>query len=251
MGLGPGHPDYLTPAALRAIDEAEVVVGYKRYIGLVVPRLIAGKKVISTGMKGEMKRCRDAIKSALFGEKTVLVSSGDPGIYAMAGLVFEIMEAEGLLQRLEVEIIPGLPALSAAAAMLGAPLMHDFAVVSLSDLMTPWKVIRKRVIAALEADFVLVIYNPRSRKRTRQLEEVLALLMKHRGDTVPVGIVRNAARAGQEIRVLAAKNVDPSTVDMLTVMVAGNSQTRILGKRMVTPRGYMEKYGDGKNDFKG
>ena len=246
MGLGPGHPDYLAPAAQRALTEAEVIVGYKRYIGLLDPHLLAGKNVISTGMRGEMERCEAALAAALGGKKTVLVSSGDPGIYAMAGLVFEMMESQDLLDRLDVEIIPGLPALSAAAALLGAPLMHDFAVVSLSDLMTPWEQIRQRVLAALESDFVLVIYNPRSKKRIWQLKEIMALITKYRGNTVPVGIVRNAARATQEVRVAQAGNVDETTVDMLTIIFVGNSQTRIMGRRMVTPRGYMERYGDGK-----
>ena len=244
IGLGPGHQDHLTPAAQHALTEAEVIVGYKRYIGLLDPHLLTGKEVISTGMRGEMKRCEAALAAALGGKKTVLVSSGDPGIYAMAGLVFEIMESEGLLDRIEVEIIPGLPALSAAAALLGAPLMHDFAVVSLSDLMTPWEQIRQRVLAALESDFVLVIYNPRSKKRIWQLKEIMALITKYRGNTVPVGIVRNAARAAQEVRVAQAGNVDETTVDMLTIIFVGNSQTRIMGRRMVTPRGYLEKYGD-------
>jgi len=225
---------------------AEVIVGYKRYIGLIDPRLLAGKKVLSTGMRGEMERCEAALMGALGGKKTVLVSSGDPGIYAMAGLVFEMMESRGLFDRLEVEIIPGLPALSAAASLLGAPLMHDFAVVSLSDLMTPWEAIRKRVLAALEADFVLVIYNPRSKKRVWQLKEILGLITKYRGTEVPVGIVRNAARKAQEVRVIQAGDVDETGVDMLTIIVVGNSRTRIMGKRMVTPRGYMEKYGDGR-----
>ncbi|MBW1683117.1 MAG: precorrin-3B C(17)-methyltransferase [Deltaproteobacteria bacterium] len=243
VGLGPGHPDYLAPAAQRALTEAEVIVGYKRYIGLLDPHLLTGKKVISTGMRGEMERCEAALAAALGGKKTVLVSSGDPGIYAMAGLVFEIMESGGLLDRIEVEIIPGLPALSAAAALLGAPLMHDFAVVSLSDLMTPWDRIRQRVVAALEADFVLVIYNPRSKKRRWQIREVLDLVTKYRGITAPVGIVRNAARNGQEARVVYSGDVNETVIDMLTIVVVGNSRTRIMGKRMVTPRGYMEKYG--------
>ncbi len=244
IGLGPGHQDHLTPAARHALIEAGVIVGYKRYIGLLDPHLLTGKEVISTGMRGEMKRCEAALAAALGGKKTVLVSSGDPGIYAMAGLVFEMMESQDLLDRLDVEIIPGLPALSAAAALLGAPLMHDFAVVSLSDLMTPWEQIRQRVLAALESDFVLVIYNPRSKKRIWQLKEIMALITKYRGNTVPVGIVRNAARAAQEVRVAQAGNVDETTVDMLTIIFVGNSQTRMMGRRMVTPRGYLEKYGD-------
>jgi len=246
VGLGPGHQDHLTPAARRALTAAEVIVGYKKYIRLVDPCILAGKEVLSTGMQKEMERCKTALAMALGGKETVLVSSGDPGIYAMAGLVFEIMELQGLFDRLEVDIIPGLPALSAAAALLGAPLMHDFAVVSLSDLMTPWKHIRKRILAALESDFVLVIYNPRSGKRIWQLKEVLTLITKYRGTGVPVGIVRNAARDAQEVRVVQAGDMDETAIDMLTIVIVGNSRTRIMGKKMVTPRGYMKKYGEGK-----
>ncbi len=234
----------MTPAVKQALARAEVIVGYKRYIGLIDPCLLVGKEVLSTGMRGEMERCRDALAMALDGKETVLVSSGDPGIYAMAGLVFEMMESKNLFDRLDVEIIPGLPALSAAAALLGAPLMHDFAVVSLSDLLTPWEHIRKRILMALESDFVLVIYNPRSKKRVWQIKEVLGLITQYRGKTTPIGIVRNAARPGQKVWIVQAGDVDEGTLDMLTIVIVGNSCTRLIGKRMVTPRGYMEKYGE-------
>ncbi len=248
MGLGPGDPEYLTRRAFAVLEEAEVIVGYKRYIGLMGQDLLAGKEVISTGMRGEMERCAKAIHKAMEGKKTVLVSSGDPGIYGMAGLVLELLQEEDLFGKVGLEIIPGLPALSAAASLLGAPLMHDFAVVSLSDLMTPWETIRKRALAALEADFVLVIYNPRSGKRTWQIREIFDLVLEKKGKEVPVGVVRNAARMGQDVRVVRAGDMDDTILDMLTIVVVGNSRTRILGKRMVTPRGYMEKYGSLKGD---
>ncbi len=242
MGLGPGSPEFLAPAAREAIANAQVVVGYNGYIGLVDKRLLQGKEVISTGMRGEVERCLRAIERALMGLDTVIVSSGDPGIYGMAGLVLELIEREGLQDLMEIEVIPGIPALSAAAALLGAPLMHDFSVVSLSDLLTPWELIIKRVRAALEADFVLVIYNPRSRRRTWQLQEVLKEVKKGKGSALPVGIVRNAAREGQKVAVVKAGDVDPDSIDMLTILIIGNSQTRVVGSKMVTPRGYMEKY---------
>jgi len=244
VGLGPGSPDLLAPAARKAIALARVVVGYRGYIGLVEPELLKGKEVFSTGMRGEVERCHKAIEKALQGLDTVIVSGGDPGIYGMAGLVLELIKRECLEERVEVEVIPGIPALVAAASLLGAPLMHDFSVVSLSDLLTPWDLILKRIKAALKADFVLVIYNPRSRKRRWQLEAVLREVEMIRGSSVPVGIVRNAARDGQEVRIQDVKDVDPGSVDMLTILIIGNSQTQVVANKMVTPRGYMEKYGD-------
>ncbi len=242
VGLGPGDSDLMAPRAREAIETAQVIVGYKGYISLMDSALLEGKEIISTGMKGEMERCNRAIYKALGGRDTVVVSSGDPGIYGMAGLVLELLDKLGVAHELEVEIIPGISALAAAAALLGAPLMHDFAVISLSDLLTPWEVIIKRIEAALEADFVLVIYNPRSKKRAWQLGEALKRVKMIRGDDVPVGVVRNASRQGQEVKVVRAKDVDESSVDMLSIIFVGNSQTRVHANRMITPRGYLEKY---------
>jgi precorrin-3B C17-methyltransferase len=212
-------------------------------MGLVAPRILKGKEVVSTGMTGEITRCRAAASSCARGLTTALISGGDAGIYGMAGLALEILEEEGLSARVEVEIIPGIPALAAAAALLGAPLMHDFAVISLSDLLTPWETIRRRVEAAASADFVLVIYNPRSQKRRRQLREALDLVRGHRPGHTPAGIVRNAAREGQAITFATLDRVPVERVDMLSILIVGNSATRMIGGRMVTPRGYMEKYG--------
>ncbi|HDM76213.1 MAG TPA: precorrin-3B C(17)-methyltransferase [Deltaproteobacteria bacterium] len=243
IGLGPGNSDYLAPSARHALKEADVIVGYKGYIELIDTDILQDKNVISTGMRGEIERCLKAIDAAMAGKKTVVVSSGDPGIYGMAGLVMELLHEKNLLHKVEVEIIPGIPALSAAASLLGAPLMHDFAVVSLSDLLTPWEVIKKRLITALEADFVIVIYNPRSRKRGWQLSEALKLVIEYRGGAVPVGIVRNAARTDQQVSVVRADQVDAESIDMLTILFVGNSKTRQRGEFMVTPRGYLDKYG--------
>ncbi len=243
VGLGPGGPEYLAPRAREVLRRAEVIVGYRGYIDLVDPALLKAKEIISTGMRGEVERCERAIERATEGRQTAVVSSGDPGIYGMAGLVLELLADRDLLGRIDVEVIPGIPALAAAAALLGAPLMHDFAVISLSDLMTPWEVIRTRVEAALKADLVLVIYNPRSKKRDWQLKEVRNLILKHRGEGVPVGIVRNAARANEEVRVVEIGQMDEMIIDMLSILLIGNSQTRMVGGKMVTPRGYLEKYG--------
>lgn len=218
-------------------------MGYKGYIHLIDPDVLGGKEIISTGMTREIERCRKAIDKALEGKKAVVVSSGDPGIYGMAGLVLELLMEEGRWNDVEVEMVPGIPALSAAAALLGAPLMHDFAVISLSDLLTPWEVIEHRVKAALEADLVLVLYNPRSRRRDWQLGTIMEMVREYRGDKAPVGIVRNAMRDGQEVVVGSASEVELSGVDMLSTVVVGNSRTRLLGGKMITPRGYLDKYG--------
>ena len=209
---------------------------------LINPDVLEGKEILSSGMKGEIKRCKMAIESALDGKNTAIVSSGDAGIYGMAGLVLELLEEQDLMDRVEVEIIPGISALSAAAAILGAPLMHDFAVVSLSDLMTPWEVIRQRVEAAAKADFVLVLYNPRSKKRTQQLEEARDIMLKYRGRHTPVGIVRNASRRGETSHITTLSRMDEFAIDMLSIVLVGNSGTCIIGGKMVTPRGYLEKY---------
>jgi precorrin-3B C17-methyltransferase len=243
VGLGPGSPEHLSPKAREALVDADVVVGYKGYLQLIEPEVLKGKEVISTGMTKEIERCRKAIEKALEGKNTAVVSSGDSGIYGMAGLVLELLIEEGRLDDVEVEMVPGVPALAAAAALLGAPLMHDFAVISLSDLLTPWEIIEQRVKAALEADFVLVFYNPRSRKRNWQLGKVMEMVSEYRGNKAPVGIVRNAMRDGQEVIVGSASELDLSCVDMLSIVLVGNSQTRLTGGRMITPRGYMSKYG--------
>lgn len=246
VSLGPGDPQYLAPKAKTALKQAEVVVGYKTYMDLIDPELIKGKETISTGMTGEIRRCRIAIDQALGGKDTAIVSSGDSGIYGMPGLVFELLADQGLLDNVEVEVIPGIPALSAAAALLGAPIMHDFAVISLSDLMTPWDLIQDRVEAAARTDFVLVIYNPRSKKRDWQLSRVRGLILKYRSGDTPVGIVRNAARKRESVQITTLSQIDESAVDMLSILLVGNSKTRIIGDKMVTPRGYLEKYGEKK-----
>ncbi|MCF8061445.1 MAG: precorrin-3B C(17)-methyltransferase [Deltaproteobacteria bacterium] len=243
VSLGPGDPQYLAPAARAALEAARVIVGYKTYIDLLDPALLKGKETLSTGMTGEIKRCRAAAASCSEGRDTAIVSSGDAGIYGMAGLALEILEEEGLTGKVDVEVVPGIPALAAAAALLGAPLMHDFAVVSLSDLLTPWNAIQRRIEAAASADFVLVIYNPRSRKRHWQLEEAVRLMRARRSARTPVGLVRSAARDGQSVVITTLADLPVDRVDMLSILVIGNSSTRVLGGRMVTPRGYLAKYG--------
>lgn len=225
------------------MSEAEVVAGYRGYISLLNSNLLQGKTVISTGMKGEIDRCRRAIDSAIEGNNTVVVSSGDPGIYGMAGLIVELLDQRNLIGKVELEVIPGIPAFSAAAALLGAPLMHDFAVISLSDLMTPFEIIEQRVRAAAMSDFVLVLYNPRSRSRSWQLGRAVEIIREYRSGATPVGIARNVTRSAEQVTITTVSRVDCSEVDMGSTVIIGNSRTRLIGGKMVTPRGYLERYG--------
>lgn len=256
VGLGPGDPSLLTPEAAAALEAASVIVGYSGYIELLPPARLEGKRVVATGMMGEMARTTAAIEAALAGDATAVVCSGDPGVYALAGLVLEMLERRGLCaDDLPFTVVPGVPAVCAAAALLGAPLMHDFACVSLSDLLTPWERIQKRLACALDGDFVLVIYNPRSRRRMAQFDEALAAIRSVRAPETPVGVVTNAYRPGQRARILPLTDLTPDGIDMFTLLVVGNSSSRIVpgrgndplahasGARMLTPRGYMDKYG--------
>ncbi len=250
MSLGPGFPDYIVPQARAALDEAQVVAGYRTYIELI-ESLLTGQEVVATGMKAEVKRCQAALDRALAGARVALVSSGDAGIYGMAGLVLELCAARELKVAppdseaevdLHLEVIPGVPALAAGAALLGAPLMHDFAAVSLSDLLTPWELIRKRVELAAQGDFVIVLYNPKSKKRDWQLGAVQELLLQYKDLGTPVGIVGRAMRQGQTTVITTLQGLLQHEVDMQTVIIVGNSRTFTYGPYLVTPRGYLDKY---------
>jgi precorrin-3B C17-methyltransferase len=227
-----------------------VVVGYQTYIDLVRPWLTT-QEVVATGMKAEVKRCQLALDRARAGQKVAIVSSGDAGIYGMAGLVLEMCAAQGLKVGpsegsadvdLWLEVIPGVPALAAGAALLGAPLMHDFVAISLSDLLTPWEMIVKRLELAAQGDFVIVLYNPKSKKRDWQLGAVRDLLLRHRAPETPVGIVSRAMREGQETIITTLQEMLSQPVDMQTIVIVGNSQSYINGPYMITPRGYRTKY---------
>jgi precorrin-3B C17-methyltransferase len=242
VGLGPGDSGLLPPMAREALARAGAVVGYKGYIELVEPELLEGRRVVSTGMTGEVERCNAALDIAASGVDTVVVSSGDAGVYAMAGLVLELMETRGLGESLDFAVVPGIPALCAAAALLGAPLMHDFAVVSLSDLLTPWEVIERRLAAAAGADFVIVLYNPRSGRRKDQLPRAFQVIGAHRAGQTPVGLVKRAFRPGQAVVHTTLAGLDPQAVDMQSILVVGSTATRMSCGRMLTPRGYAGKY---------
>jgi adenosylcobyric acid synthase len=237
VGIGPGGSEHITSAALQAIETAQVVVGYKTYLDLI-PQCLAGKEVVSSGMRQEVERCRQALELAAAGRAVALISSGDAGIYGMAGLVLELADVPRQYP-IDIQIIPGISAVQAAAARLGAPLMHDFAVISLSDLLTPWGLIRRRLEAAAAADFVVALYNPKSRGRAVQVVEAQEILRRHRAPETPVGIVRNACRPGEEVTVTTLAEFISHDIDMLSIVIIGNSQTCVdAAGRMVTPRGY-------------
>jgi precorrin-3B C17-methyltransferase len=231
VGIGPGGLEHITVKAMRAIEESEVVVGYKFYIELI-KELIEGKKVISTGMKGEIERCCLAIEEARAGRITCIVSTGDPGLYGMAGPILEM--AEGI----EVEIIPGVSAAFCGASEIGAPIMHDFCTISLSDLLTPWEVIERRIEAAAYGDFVIAIYNPKSIGRKTHIEKAIDMIKKHRAGSVPVGLIKNAGREGNQQKLFTIDTIDFDFIDMMTVVIIGNSRTYIKDGKMITPRGY-------------
>jgi len=236
VGIGPGGIEHITPAARKAIESSDVVVGYKTYLELI-PGILDGKETISSGMRQEVERCRQALELAGEGRTVALVSSGDAGIYGMAGLALDL--ADGSDSGVEIEIVPGVSALQAAAARLGAPLMHDFAVISLSDLLTPWETIRRRLEAAAAADFVTILYNPRSKGRNTQILEARDVLLGSRPGTTPVGIVRNATRTNESVSVTDLVHFTDLEIDMFSLVIIGNSQTRLdCQGRMVTPRGY-------------
>ena len=237
VGLGPGSLRDMTPRARECIVGADVIVGYNTYIELVSD-LIADKPVIGTGMMQEIERCQSAVDQALAGKKVAVISSGDPGIYGMAGLVLELTMKYAQNIRPEVTIIPGISAVGASAALLGAPLMHDFAVISLSDLLTPWDVIRKRVEMAAAGDFVIAIYNPKSKRRTSQIREVRDIVLKHRSPLTPVGIVHHATRSGEDKKLSNLDEFTNEFIDMFSLVIIGNSQTYVQDGHMITPRGY-------------
>jgi cobalt-precorrin 5A hydrolase / precorrin-3B C17-methyltransferase len=242
VGTGPGNADCLTPRALRAIEKSSAVVGYGTYLDLIAD-IIADKEVVSTGMAQEIDRCRRAIELARQGKTVSVISGGDPGIFAMAGLVLELLrrDSENGESIPEVEIVPGISALNACAARLGAPLMHDFAAISLSDRLTPWETIETRLDAAAKADFVIVLYNPRSKGRRGHIEKARDIIARHRSAETPVGVVKAAMRPGESFFFSTIGSIPFEEIDMQTTVIVGNSKTAIWNNRMITPRGYEKK----------
>ncbi len=235
VSTGPGAEELVTPLAQQALAAAEAVVGLDAYVARVRRWIKPGCEVLASPIGDEIARAEQGVSLALEGRSVVLLSGGDVGVYAMASPALERLGADN---RVDVEVVPGVTAAVAAAALLGSPLGHDHCAISLSDLLTPWEVIRRRVKAAAEGDFVVTFYNPRSRGRDWQLEEARQLLAEHRKPGTPVGVVREAFRPDQEVTLTTLTDLDVGAVDMLSVVVVGNSQTTVLGGRMVTPRGY-------------
>lgn len=237
VGLGPGDQKGMTGHALAALTEADVLCGYTKYIDLIA-HLFPEKSVLATGMTREVERCQAALQAAAEGKTVALVCSGDSGVYGMAGLIYELAED---YPPVEIEIVPGVSAAMAGAALLGAPLGHDFAVISLSDLLTPWALIEKRLDAAAGADFILCLYNPASKGRPDYLQKACDILLRHKGADTCCGWARSIGREGEAWGLLTLAELKEFEADMFTTVFVGNAMTRNLGGKMVTPRGYETK----------
>ena len=242
VGFGPGDRRHMTIEAQEAMQSADVIVGYSGYNALMKP-FFPDKEYIETGMRGEVKRCEEAVSLAENGKNVALICSGDAGVYGMAGLLLEILERRGKIDEIDVEVVAGVTAALAGAALLGAPLGHDLAFISLSDLLTPWELIEKRLLAAGEADFCIALYNPSSRGRKDHLRRAANLLLQVRGGDTPCGIADRIGREGESIRILTLRELPDAETDMQSVVLIGNSGTRRIGNYLVTERGYLKKYG--------
>ncbi len=243
VGIGPGSHDHMTQRARDAIAEADVVVGYSTYIKLVAD-LLEGKEVIRKGMTEELDRAVNALECAREGKKVALISSGDAGVYGMAGPTYEVLFQAGWTPEsdIAVEVVPGASAINACAALVGAPLTHDFCSISLSDLLTPWPVIARRLDAVAAADFVVALYNPKSGRRTQQIVQAQQLFLRHRRPDTPVAVVKSAYRRRERIEFTTLARMSDCDIGMLTTVLIGNSHTFIRHGLMVTPRGYANKY---------
>lgn len=243
VGIGPGAQDHATPAALKAIAESQLVVGYTTYIKLV-RHLLEGKEIVKTGMTEEIGRARAAIERARDGATVSLISSGDAGVYGMAGLVFQVLKEMGWKKgdSPELRLVPGMTALNSCASLVGAPLVHDSCSISLSDLLTPWSVIEKRIDAAASADFVIGLYNPASGRRTRQIVDAQAIIRRHREGNTPVALVKSAYREMEQVVLTNLDTFLDYEIGMLTTVIIGSSHTFMFEGYMVTPRGYTNKY---------
>lgn len=234
IGLGPGFYENLTIKADRALRDCDVVIGYSVYVDLV-KEYYPEKEFLQTAMTKEVERCKMAFEEAEKGKHVAMVCSGDAGVYGMAGLMYQVGEA---YPQISIEIIPGITAALGGAALLGAPLTHDFAVISLSDLLTPMEQITERLLDAAKGDFCICLYNPSSKKRYDYLEKACDILLEYRQEGTVCGIVKNIARKGEEVKILTLKELRDTKVDMFTTIFIGNSQTKVISGKMVTPRGY-------------
>lgn len=234
IGIGPGDTGEMTLRAQEALRKCDTVAGYHVYIDLI-GELIEDKELLTTPMKREIERCEMARDKALMGQTVAMVSSGDAGVYGMAGLMYEVCRDH---PEIEIEVIPGITAAVSGAAVLGAPLMHDFAVISLSDLMTPWETIERRLRNAAEGDFAICLYNPASRKRADYLSRACTILLEDKSPDIPCGIVRNIGRKGESAIIYTLSELKDIQVDMFTTVMIGSSRTKVINGKLVTPRGY-------------
>lgn len=243
IGFGPGSEKHFTERAKEGIAESDCILGYKTYIDLIED-LITDQEIISTGMSEEVARAQAAVSLAEKGRRVAVISSGDAGVYGMAGLIYEVLAEKGWKAQngVEVEVIPGISAINSCASLLGAPIMHDSCTISLSDHLTPWEVIAKRVEAAAFADFVIALYNPKSGRRTRQIEEAQKILLKYRDPNTPVGLVKSAYRERESVIVTTLGGMLDHEIGMLSTVIIGNSSTFIYEGKIITPRGYQRKY---------
>ena len=240
VGLGPGAGRDLTGRARETLERADLIIGYTAYIALI-REAFPEKEMRSTGMRREVDRCREAVEAAVSGKDVAMVCSGDSGIYGMAGLVYEVAQE---YPPIDIEVVPGITAACGGAAVLGAPLTHDFAVVSLSDLLTPWDLIEKRLRCAAEGDFVLCLYNPASHSRPDHLKRACAILLDAgKAPETVCGYVRNIGREGEASVLTTLEKLGEEPVDMFTTVFVGSSRTKVLSGKMVTPRGYLQREG--------
>lgn len=238
-GIGPGSQQDITPAVLEAVREADAIVGYQYYFQFIMPYVKAGCECIDTGMKKERQRAEQAFELAEQGKTVVVISSGDAGIYGMTPLIYEMRRERG--SDIEIASLPGISAFQKAASLLGAPIGHDMCIISMSDLMTPWEVIERRIVAAAVGDFVTAVYNPKSHGRYWQLYRLQEIFLQHRSPDTPVGYVRQAGRDDEVVKLTTLSAFDPEDVDMFTVIIIGNSQSYISDGKLITPRGYYRK----------
>ncbi|MFB3167531.1 precorrin-3B C(17)-methyltransferase [Neobacillus sp. 179-C4.2 HS] len=253
VGFGPGDREHITNRAVVALQQSDCIIGYKTYVELIEP-FVTAKSIVSTGMTEEVSRAQDAVKKAEAGHIVSVISSGDSGVYGMAGLVYEVLIEKGWTEKdgIAVEIVPGISAINSCASLLGAPVMHDSCTISLSDHLTPWTVIEKRIEAAAMADFVIALYNPKSGRRTRQIVEAQNILLKYRSPETPVGLVKSAYRENQNVVLTTLAEMLEHDIGMLTTVIIGNSSTFFYDNKIITPRGYQRKYtlGDEKQSLK-
>ena len=237
VGIGPGGREFFTEEAMQALENADVIAGYTVYVDLVRD-MFPDKEMFSTPMMKEIERCRWAIETAKAGQTVAMVCSGDAGVYGMAGLLYELADQYG---EVEVEVVCGVTAAMSGAAVLGAPIGHDFCVISLSDLLTPWELIETRLRCAAEGDFAVCLYNPKSKKRSDYLDKAVEIMLRYKSEDTVCGWVKNIGREGQEFRIVRLADLPAEPVDMFTTVFIGSKTTWVIGGRMVTPRGYEKR----------